>query len=85
MAQLDKISVKGFKSIRELKDFPLYDLNIIIGANGSGKSNFLEIFKFLRATMQMSLPRFLETDLKKYVQDFGGANDLLFFGFRLSV
>ena len=80
MAQLDKISVKGFKSIRELKDFPLYDLNIIIGANGSGKSNFLEIFKFLRATMQMSLPGFLETDLKKYVQDFGGANDLLFFG-----
>jgi len=80
MAQLDKVSVKGFKSIMELHDFPLNNLNIIIGANGSGKSNFLEIFKFLRATMQMSLPGFLEIDLNKYVQDYGGANDLLFLG-----
>ena len=37
MAQLDNIYIKGFKSIKELKDFPLNNINIIIGANGSGK------------------------------------------------
>ena len=30
-------------------DLELHDLNVLIGANGSGKSNFLEIFELLRA------------------------------------
>ena len=47
MARLEKLSVKGFTSIRSLEDFPLADSNILIGANGSGKSNFLELFKFV--------------------------------------
>lgn len=34
---LDKLTVKGFKSIRELNEFKLGDLNVIIGANGAGK------------------------------------------------
>ncbi|MGB7512416.1 MAG: AAA family ATPase [Pelodictyon phaeoclathratiforme] len=45
---IKKISISGFKSIRELKEFELRDLNIIIGANGSGKSNFVQVFKGYR-------------------------------------
>ena len=41
---IDKITLKGFKSIRELEDFPLRNLNILIGANGAGKSNFVSFF-----------------------------------------
>ncbi len=40
---LNKISIKGFKSIRELNDFELGNLNVVIGANGAGKSNFVQI------------------------------------------
>ena len=40
--QIDKITLRGFKSIRDLEDFPLKNLNILIGANGAGKSNFTE-------------------------------------------
>lgn len=40
---IKKISINGFKSIRELHEFELRDLNIIIGANGSGKSNFVQV------------------------------------------
>ena len=41
MAQpLDKITIKGFKSIRSLEDFKLQPLNVLIGGNGAGKSNF---------------------------------------------
>jgi hypothetical protein len=37
MAQaLDKLTIKGFKSIRCLEDFELTKLNILIGGNGAG-------------------------------------------------
>lgn len=39
---IQTITIEGFKSIRELRDFPLDPaFNILIGANGSGKSNFV--------------------------------------------
>ncbi len=40
---LEKLSVKGFKSIGELKDFPLNNLNVFVGANGAGKSNLMGV------------------------------------------
>ena len=78
MARLDSLSVRGFKSIREMDSLPLTKLNLLIGANGSGKSNFLELFKLLRASMRLPLPGFKETDLKKYVLDSGVAADFLY-------
>ena len=44
---IKKIKVTNFKSFKEL-EVELGDLNILIGANASGKSNFVEIFRFLR-------------------------------------
>ena len=43
---IKRIKAKNFKSFREL-DVELGDLNILIGANASGKSNFADIFRFL--------------------------------------
>jgi energy-coupling factor transporter ATP-binding protein EcfA2 len=43
------LSVAGFKSIRELDDLPLGRVNVLIGANGSGKSNLLEAVGLLSA------------------------------------
>jgi AAA15 family ATPase/GTPase len=37
---LDSITIKGFKSIAAIEDLRLRPINILIGANGSGKSNF---------------------------------------------
>jgi len=42
-----RIEVKNFKSFKELK-IDLGKFNVIIGANASGKSNFVHIFEFLR-------------------------------------
>lgn len=42
-----KIRVTNFKSFKK-SSIELGKLNVLIGANASGKSNFLEIFKFLR-------------------------------------
>lgn len=45
-----KISVENFKSIKNLPDFEMKPVNLLIGANNSGKSNFLDVFAFLRDT-----------------------------------
>ena len=48
MAQaLDKLTIKGFKSIRTLEDFELTNLNVLIGGNGAGKSNFIDFFRMI--------------------------------------
>jgi predicted ATPase len=45
---ITKIKVSNFKSFDEL-EIDLRSLNVVVGGNASGKSNFLEIFRFLRA------------------------------------
>jgi len=69
---LDRISISGFKSIRHLQDFPLNKLNIIVGANGAGKSNFVGFFKMLRAIA--------EEGLANFVTENGGADGFFFGG-----
>jgi len=44
---IKRIEVRNFKSFEELKIDP-GKFNVIIGANASGKSNFVHIFEFLR-------------------------------------
>ncbi len=43
---MDYIEIKGYKSIKSEK-VDLGPINILIGANGSGKSNFISFFDFL--------------------------------------
>jgi predicted ATPase len=44
---IEQISVSNFKSFKKI-DVKLNDLNVLIGPNASGKSNFVNIFKFIR-------------------------------------
>jgi predicted ATPase len=69
---IDKITLKGFKSIQSLEDFELKSLNVLIGANGSGKSNFVSFFPFLH--------EMVECRLEKAVNLAGRADSLLFLG-----
>jgi len=69
---LDKMTVRGFKSIRELNNLELGDLNVIIGANGAGKSNFVQIFRMLMAMTQKNF--------SKFILERGGADNFLFNG-----
>lgn len=69
---LNNLSIKGFKAIRSLVDFELNPLNLLIGANGAGKSNFVGFFRMLRA---MS-----EEGLANFVTENGGADGFFFGG-----
>jgi predicted ATPase len=70
--KVTKITVNGYKSIKKLENFKLLDLNVMIGSNGAGKSNFISFFKFLNAVA--------EETLQSLVRKSGGADSLLYFG-----
>ena len=55
---MQKIDIKGYKSIKNLS-LPLQAINILIGANGSGKSNFLSFFDFLKQIYNRNLQEFV--------------------------
>jgi predicted ATPase len=69
---LERITIRGFRSIASVEELELRPLNVLIGANGSGKSNFLEVFSFLREIR--------EGRLQSYVAKQGGADRLLHIG-----
>ena len=46
MSRLKKIEIKGFRSIRDTT-LELRPLNVMIGANGAGKSNLIAFFKLV--------------------------------------
>ena len=46
---LTSIGIKGFKSIHNIPSLELGQVNVFIGANGSGKSNLLEAVGMLSA------------------------------------
>lgn len=61
MSSVTRFSVSGFKSIRALKDFQLNNLNVLIGANGAGKSNFIGLFRMLGEIVEERLQLFVQT------------------------
>ena len=68
---LDHIHLTGYKSIQHV-DLSLRSLNILIGANGAGKTNFISLFTLLRNIM--------DRNLGIYVARQGGADTFLHFG-----
>lgn len=52
---INKLTIGGFKSIRKLDDFELRALNVLIGANGAGKSNFVGFFRLLKELIEQRL------------------------------
>ena len=73
MAKLNSLSVSGYKSIKNIENLELKNLNILIGANGSGKSNFISLFRLLKNAIE-------NPELQLYVQKQGKADSLLHFG-----
>ena len=65
------VGIQGYKSIRSQK-VSLGRMNILIGGNGAGKSNFLSVFNLVKAVS--------EEGLDAWVEENGGANRILHLG-----
>ena len=72
MTQLARLSVRGFKSIRQLENFELTKLNVLIGANGAGKSNFISLFRMLAEMLDQRLQLYVKTENGPDALLFGG-------------
>jgi len=68
---LSRLVVRGYKSIREA-DLFLRPINVLIGANGAGKSNFISIFQFMN--------RLINRGMQRAVVQAGGADQILHYG-----
>ena len=73
MTTIKSLTIEGFKSFRKLEPLELGPLNILIGANGSGKSNFLAALKLLTKACSAQ-------QLFDHVERAGGGNRLLHYG-----
>ncbi|MEW6051685.1 MAG: AAA family ATPase [Candidatus Zixiibacteriota bacterium] len=69
--RLQRITLRGFKSIRDLTDFDPGSLTVLIGPNGAGKSNFISFFRLL--SWSLASPG----NLQVHVGQLGGAGALL--------
>lgn len=74
MSKIDKLTIQGFKSIRSLDKLQLKNLNVLIGANGVGKSNFVSYFRMLH--------ELVEGRLQVWTSKQGGADRILTFGLK---
>ncbi|QKJ31565.1 AAA family ATPase [Mucilaginibacter mali] len=68
------IHIRNFKSIRDSGPIRINPLNILIGSNGAGKSNFIGFFKFLNMLF--------EQQLQNHISRKGRADGFMYFGRR---
>lgn len=68
---ITRIEIEGYKSIHSL-GLDLQPINILLGGNGVGKSNFISIFSLIR--------NIYNKNFQNYIQKNGGADSLLHFG-----
>ncbi len=73
---IQSVEIKNFKSIRDSGKVELGKINVLIGPNGVGKSNFIGFFKFLREIVRGRI--------QLYVAVNGTADDFLYFGPKYS-
>ena len=72
---IDKIKIEGYKSICQ-QDVKLFDINLLIGGNGIGKSNFISLFTLVR--------NLYDRNLENYVLRKGGADRMLYCGRKVT-
>jgi len=66
---ISRVKLKNWKNFKEV-DVPLQDRTFIVGPNASGKSNFLDVFRFLRDIAKPG------GGLQKAVTDRGGISKI---------
>lgn len=72
---ITRIEIQGYKSIKSLS-IDLRPVNILLGSNGVGKSNFISVFTLIR--------NIYNKNLQNYIQKKGGPDSFLHFGRKVT-
>lgn len=75
--RIESIRIKGFRSLADVEIEHLPRLAVLIGANGSGKSNVIRFFEMMNWMVRARR-------LAEFVERHGGAGDQLFGGSKCS-
>jgi predicted ATPase len=73
--RIKSVSIQGFRSLAKIENLELPQLTVLIGANGSGKSNFIRFFDMLSWMLRGQ-------NLQNFIVRQGGGDDQLFMGAR---
>jgi predicted ATPase len=73
--RIKSVSIQGFRSLANIDNLELPQLTVLIGANGSGKSNFIRFFDMLSWMLRGQ-------NLQEFILRQGGGDDQLFMGAR---
>ncbi len=73
---IKSVYIQNFKSIRDSGPIEIKPINVLIGPNGVGKSNFISFFKLLNSIY--------EQKLRTFVANNGYEDRMLYFGRRVS-
>jgi predicted ATPase len=76
MAALSKLCIQGYKSISGAAEIDFAPLNILIGANGAGKSNLISFFTLLN--------QIVAGNLQYFIQKQGGPDVFLSYGRKVT-
>lgn len=71
--KIESIKVKNFKALKDIEINTLSNLNIFVGANGTGKTTLFDVFGFLKDC--------LIHNVTKAIQSRGGYNELVSRGY----
>ena len=75
--RIESVRIRGFRSLADVELSGLQNANVLIGANGSGKSNFVRFFEMMSWMLR-------SRRLAEFVGLQGGADDQLFGGNRVT-
>ncbi len=67
---IEYVEINGFKSIKHL-ELELKPINVFIGGNGAGKSNFVSFFKMVHAIFNQQLQRYVVEEKADNILHFG--------------
>ena len=75
--RIESVRIRGFRSLADVELSGLQNANVLIGANGSGKSNFIRFFEMMSWMLR-------SRRLGEFVERHGGADDQLYGGNRVT-
>ena len=73
--RIESVTIRGFRSLADFAISEMPNAAVLIGANGSGKSNFIRFFEMMSWMLR-------SRNLAEFIERQGGADDQLFRGNR---